>query len=92
MVTLWFITNAGACPDGVDALAVSWTLTARLSGLLARLHIRVLTIAIHIVHLKGILAGLILCIAILLAQLLLLVQQQLLRTVIVHSIDRLVVA
>jgi hypothetical protein len=55
------------------------------------LHISVLTIAIHIIHLEGILASLILCIAILLAQLLLLVQQELLRTVIVHSVDRLVV-
>lgn len=56
------------------------------------MHISVLTIAIHTVHLEGILASLILCIAVLLAQFLLLVQQELLRTVIVHTVACLVVS
>ena len=55
------------------------------------MHIRVLATTIHIVHLQAIL-GLILCIAVLLAQLLLLVQQELLWTVIVDAVGRLVVA
>lgn len=55
------------------------------------MHIRVLATAIHVVHLEAILS-LILRIAVLLAQLLLLVQQELLWTVIVHAVGRLVVA
>ena len=45
------VADARAGPDGIDALTVRLTLAARLRGMLTRLHISVLTIAIHTVHL-----------------------------------------
>ena len=92
VVTWWLVTDTGARPDSIDTLAVCLTLAAWLRWILAWLHIRILTIAIHVVHLEGVLTCLILCIAVLLAQFLLLVQKKLLRTMIVHSVTRLMVS
>ena len=60
--------------------------------MLARLHIRILAASIHVVHLQIVLTCLILGITVLLTQFLLLIYEELLRTVIVHAAGRFMVA